>query len=105
MFARVTSFEIDTLRISLDSALDRFKEQVIPEVRKREGYHGLYVLRTPQGKGLIISLWKTEEAAAAGVETGYYSDQVSKFLSVFRSPPGRDHYEVVLAETPGTMRS
>lgn len=105
MFARVTSFEIDTLRISLDSALDRFKEQVIPEVRKREGYQGIYVLRTPQGKGIIISLWTTEEAAASGVETGYYSDQVSKFLSVFRSPPGRDHYEVVMAEPSGMIPS
>ena len=105
MFARITLFEIDTLRISLDSALERFREQVVPEVRKREGYKGLYVLRTPQGKGLIMSLWASQEAAQAGVETGYYAEQVSKFMSMFRAPPGRDHYEVVLAEPPGAMPS
>ena len=32
MFARVTLFEIDTLRISLDDALKRFQEMVIPEI-------------------------------------------------------------------------
>jgi heme-degrading monooxygenase HmoA len=101
MFARVTLFEIDTLRISLDSALERFRELVVPEVRKREGYEALYVLRTPEGKGVILSLWASEEAAVAGVESGYYDEQVAKFVSVFRAPPGRDHYEVVFAEAPG----
>ena len=101
MFARVTLFEIDTLRISLDAALERFRELIVPEAQKREGYAGLYVLRTPEGKGLIMSLWTSKEAALAGVESGYYDEQVSKFVSVFRAPPGRDHYEVVFTEAPG----
>ena len=100
MFARVTLFEIDTLRVSLDSALERFRALVVPEVRKREGYQGLYVMRTPEGKGLIMSLWASQEAAVAGVESGYYDEQVAKFVSLFRAPPGRDHYEVVFAEAP-----
>ena len=100
MFARITLFEIDTLRISLDDALERFKELVIPEIRKQDGYEGLYVLRTPEGKGLIMSLWTNEEAAVAGVTSGYYDEQIAKFVSMFRAPAGRDHYEVVLAETP-----
>jgi len=104
VFARVTLFEIDTLRTGLGEALERFQEMVVPEARKREGYKGLYVLRTPEGKGLIVSLWESEEAAVAGVESGYYDEQVAKFVSVFRSPPGRDHYEVVFAETLGEAR-
>jgi len=102
MFARVTLFEIDTLRISLDDALERFKELIVPEARKQEGYEGMYVMRTPEGKGVIMSLWATEEAAAAGVTSGYYAEQVAKFMAVFRAPAGREHYEVVFAETPGT---
>jgi heme-degrading monooxygenase HmoA len=105
MFARVTLFEIDTLRISLDDALERFKELVVPEARKREGYEGLYVMRTPEGKGLIISLWASEEAATAGIASGYYEEQVAKFLTLYHAPPGREHYEVVFAEAPGTTRS
>ena len=101
MFARVTLFEIDTLRISLDDALERFKELVVPEVRKQDGYEGIYVLRTPEGKGLVMSLWTSEEAAVAGVASGYYDEQIAKFVAMFRAPAGRDHYEVVLAEAPG----
>jgi len=105
MFARVTLFEIDTLRISLDDALERFKELVIPEVRKQDGYEGMYVLRTPEGKGLIMSLWTSQEAAVAGVASGYYDEQIAKFVSMFRAASGRDHYEVVLAEAPGAEKA
>jgi heme-degrading monooxygenase HmoA len=105
MFARVTLFEIDTLRLSLDDALERFKELVIPEVQKQKGYKGMHVLRTPEGKGLIMSLWVDEESAKAGVESGYYADQIAKFLAIFRAPAGRDHYEVVLAEAPGEAKA
>ena len=101
MFARITLFEIDTLRISLDAALERFREMVLPEVRKQQGFEGLYLMRTPEGKGLLMTLWANEEAAVAGVESGYYDEQVAKFMSLFRAPPGRGHYEVVFAEAPG----
>ena len=37
MFARVTLFEIDTLRTSVDTVLEQFKELVVPEARKRLG--------------------------------------------------------------------
>ena len=104
MFARVTLFEIDTLRISLDDALEQFKELIVPEARKREGYEGMYVMRTPEGKGLIMSLWASEEAATAGVTSGYYDEQVAKFMALFRAPAGRESYEVVFAEAPGMTR-
>lgn len=104
MFARVTPFEIDTLRVSLDDALERFKELIVPEARKREGYEGMYVMRTPEGKGLIMSLWSSEEAAMAGITSGYYEEQVAKFVALFRAPPGREQYEVVFAEAPGMKR-
>ena len=102
MFARVTLLEIDTLRISLDAAVERFKEMVLPEMRKQEGYEGVYLLRTPEGKGLVMTLWASQEAAVGTVESGFYDEQVAKFISVFRAPPGREHYEVAFADTPGT---
>ncbi len=101
MFARVTLFEIDMLRVSLDDALDQFKELIVPEARKLEGYEGMYVMRTPEGKGLVMSLWASEEAATAGVTSGYYDEQVAKFMALFRAPAGRENYEVVFAEAPG----
>lgn len=105
MFARVTLFEIDTLRIGLDDALEKFRELIVPEARKQEGYEGMYVMRTPEGKGLVMSLWASEEAATAGLASGYYDEQVAKFVTVYRVPPGREHYEVVVAEPPGTVRT
>jgi heme-degrading monooxygenase HmoA len=65
----------------------------------------MYVMRTPEGKGLIMSFWTSEEAATAGVTSGYYNEQVAKFMEVFRSPPGREGYEVVFTEAPGTTRA
>ena len=102
MFARVTLFEIDTLRIDLNTALEKFKEMIAPEVRKQEGYEGMYVMRTSGGKGLVMSLWANEEAATAGLTSGYYEEQLSKFVTFFRAPSGREQYEVVIAESPGT---
>ncbi len=101
MYARLTQFEIDTLRIGLDEALERFRELVLPELRKQPGYAGLYVMRTPEGRGVLLSLWTSEAAAQAGVESGYYEEQLSKFLMFTRQPPGRDHYEVVFTEREG----
>ena len=98
MFARVTQFEIDTLRISLDDALERFKQTILPEVRKLPGYRGVYVMRTPEGKGVVISLWNTAEEAQGGVESGYYEQAIANFIMVVKQPPGRDHYEVVFSE-------
>jgi heme-degrading monooxygenase HmoA len=98
MFARVTTFEIDTLRISVDEALERFKETILPEVRRMPGYRGVFVMRTPEGKGLVVSLWTTAEAAQKGLESGYYEEQIAKFIMVVKQPPGRDHYEVVFSE-------
>jgi len=100
MFARVTLIEIDTLRTSMDKALEQFKEAIVPAVKKQEGYEGLYVLGTPDGKGLIMSLWDSEDAAIAGVESGYYDEQIAQFLCVFRAAPGRDHYEVLFTDPP-----
>lgn len=102
MFARITLFEIDTLRTSLDAAVDSFKELVVPEARKQEGYEGMYVMTTPEGKGLIMSLWASEESVKAGEASGYYAEQIAKFVTLFRTPPGREHYEVAFSEIPGT---
>lgn len=98
MYARVTSFEVDTLRIDMDSALQQFKETVLPAMREQEGYEGLLVLTTPEGKGMLVSLWDSEQTASSGIESGYYDKQVAKFVTFLRQPPGRDHYEVTFNE-------
>jgi hypothetical protein len=98
MYARVTLVEIDPVRMSPAASLERFEKQVLPEMRRQDGYEGVLVLNTPEGKGMVISLWSTPEAAQSTVSSGYYEAQLAKFLTVFRATPGREQYEVVLAE-------
>jgi heme-degrading monooxygenase HmoA len=98
MFARVTTFEVDTVRTEVSQALARFKETVLPELRKQPGFEGLQVLTTPEGKGMLLSFWDSEASAMSGVESGYYSEQVSKLVMFIKQPPGREHYEVIYSE-------
>jgi heme-degrading monooxygenase HmoA len=97
MFARVTLFEVDTLRTTVEEAQRLFDEQVLPLVEQQPGFAGCYVLRTPEGKGMVITLWETEQAAQTGIESGYYQEQLAKFVTFMRQPPGREHYAVVQA--------
>ena len=100
MFSRVTLVEIDTVRIGLDEAVQRFTEHVLPGLREQDGYDGVVVLVTPEGKGMIISLWESEEAATAAA--AFAAGELARFMLFFKAPPGREHYEVALADLPAT---
>jgi heme-degrading monooxygenase HmoA len=100
MVARVTLAEFDTLRMSIDAAVELYRESVIPELERQPGYEGVYVLANPQGKMLAMTFWASDEAAEAGIASGYYAAQVEKFVTYFRAPPGRETYEVAIAQAP-----
>lgn len=100
MVARVTLVEIDSVRMRVDDAVELFKESVIPALHEQEGYEGAYVLATPEGKALVMTFWANEETAEASVISGHYAEQLEKFVTFFRSSPGRETYMVVLAEAP-----
>jgi heme-degrading monooxygenase HmoA len=100
MIARTTLAEIDTLRIGIDAAAERFRDLVVPALEEQEGFEGFYLLTTPEGKGLVITFWADKATAEASVATGYYAKQLEKFVTFFVAPPGREHYEVALAEAP-----
>lgn len=100
MFARTTMAEIDTVRMSVDDAIQLFKDSVLPALHEQDGYEGTYVFVSPEGKALALTFWSTEEAAEAGVYSGFYNEQLAKFVTIYRSEPGRETYELVLAEAP-----
>jgi heme-degrading monooxygenase HmoA len=105
MFARLTLLEVDTLRTSMDAAVERFRAEVLPRLQLQDGYDGVLVLTPEEGKAAVVSLWRTNEAADASVATGFYGESVGRFTTIFSAPPGRELYEVQLAdlfsETPG----
>jgi heme-degrading monooxygenase HmoA len=98
MFSRVTLLEVDTVRTDPEDALERYRADVLPLLREQPGYEGAFVLLNPEGQGLIMTLWRDEEAleATAGIATA----AVQRFATLFRAPPGRERYEVRVADLP-----
>jgi heme-degrading monooxygenase HmoA len=88
------------VRLSLDDAVDAVRDSVVPALRGQEGYRGMYLLVTDDGKALAISLWSTEETAEAGVAESHpiYEDQIERFTAIYRAAPGRETYRVALAD-------
>jgi heme-degrading monooxygenase HmoA len=103
MHARVTLLEIDPVRIAMDDAVEVFRGEVLPALREQPGFAGVVVLDTDEGKGLLVSFWETAEAAEAGASTGFYPEVLERYMTLFRSPPGRERYHVALAELPGAL--
>jgi heme-degrading monooxygenase HmoA len=102
MVARATVAEVDPVRISVQRAVELFEESVVPALREQDGYEGAYVLVSEEGKALVLTFWESEEAAEAGLAgaRSFYAEQVEKFVTIYRAPPGRELYRVALADTP-----
>ena len=102
MIARVTLAEIDAVRMGVDDAVTVFRESVVPALREQDGYEGVYVLLSDEGKVLALTFWESEEAADAGIagSRSFYAEQIAKFVTLYRAPPGREMYNVVLADAP-----
>ena len=101
MYSRVTLLEIDTVRYGLGEAICLFEEYVAPGLRQQDGYEGVLVLATPEGKGMILTLWDTEEAAADA--SGFASRALERYMMLFKAPPGREQYEVMFSEMPRAL--
>jgi heme-degrading monooxygenase HmoA len=102
MVARVTVAEIDPVRQSPRRAIERFESDLLPALHEQDGYEGSYVLLSEEGKVLVLSFWSSDETAHATRVSGFYQSQIDKLndFVVFRAPPGREAYDVVVAEAP-----
>ena len=103
MVARVTLAEVDVVRQSLAELVKFYEQSVIPAQHAQEGFEGGYVLTTPEGKALVMTFWRDKDAAEAGMASGFYGQQVEKFVTVFKAPPGREMYEVAVADVPAVV--
>ena len=101
MYSRVTQLEIDTMRIGLSDAAGLFATEVLPGLREQPGYEGAFALVTPDGKGLIATFWETEDAAED--TSGFASGELARHMTIFRAPPGREVYEVAVADLPESV--
>jgi heme-degrading monooxygenase HmoA len=105
MIARATIAEIDPVRMSVGDAVQLFRDSVLPALHEQPGYEGVYVLLSPEGQALVLTFWESEAAADAGLAGGrsFYREQVEKFVTIYAAPPGRETYDVVLAEEPAAV--
>ena len=102
MVVRATEAEIDVVRMNPADAIEVFKQLLLPALHEQEGYEGCYVLLSEEGKVLVLSFWESNEAARATRLSGFYQSQIEKMadLVVYRQAPGREAYDVMIAETP-----
>lgn len=96
MYSRVTLLEVDLLRIDADAAVEAYRRQVLPQLRAQPGFAGVYVMVNGDGQGMVMTLWADAQAMEAS--TPLASEAIEQFVTVFRAPPGRERYEVRLAE-------
>ena len=101
MYSRVTLLEIDTMRASVADVVARFEREVVPRLREQAGFEGTLALATPEGKGLLITLWASEDAVLAAA--GFATAALDEFATLFRSPPGREYYQVEYLELLGVV--
>jgi heme-degrading monooxygenase HmoA len=93
MFARITSMDIKVERI--DQAVKIYEHSVIPAARSQKGFLGAYLFSDRKtGKGISLTLWKSEGDAIANERNRYYQEQLVKFIDFFQSPPIREGFEV-----------
>lgn len=102
MVVRATEAEIDVVRVNPHDGIELFRQSVIPALHEQEGYEGCYVLLSEEGKVLVLTFWESNETARASRLSGFYQQQIEKLsdLVVFRQAPGREAYDVVVAEAP-----
>ena len=69
----VRMFTIEGRREQLDEFSRLGEEKVVPALQRLDGFEGLLVLADHQnGKILVVTLWKSEEAMRGGEEASYW---------------------------------
>jgi heme-degrading monooxygenase HmoA len=82
MFARFTIVQVKPEKI--DETIKLYEESVVPGAKAQKGYQGIYLFTDRStGKGYSVSLWDSEEDAVANEQSGYYKEQVNKFMEYF----------------------
>jgi heme-degrading monooxygenase HmoA len=100
VYSRITLLEFDPLRFDVTETLERFKELVVPDLQEQPGYQGALVLANQDAKGLVLTMWDSQEDADAALASGFWAVQVERFVTLFAAPPDRAGYDVVFADLP-----
>ncbi len=97
MYARMlkVKFGLD----GVDEAIRLFRESVIPGCKTQGGFReGYFLDDRGTGECVLITIWDTEKDMLASEESSFFQDQLIKFMPLFRTPPIRESYEIVVNE-------
>jgi heme-degrading monooxygenase HmoA len=103
MYARVTTIQGSTDQI--DEGIDRIRDTTLPAIKEIDGFKGICSLVDRQtGKGVTITLWKSEEALQASEEEANKLRREAAGNLGAAGEPTVERYEVALYEiaTPVT---
>jgi heme-degrading monooxygenase HmoA len=95
MFARVVTIQGKPDRI--DAAIRNFQEQIVPSIRKMNGFKAGYLLVDRKiGKTVVIALWNTEkDLQANNTAVAPLRAQAAQILEA-TNPPTVEIYEVAV---------
>ncbi len=95
MYARLTVLPVKSENI--DEAIKVYKTSVLPAAKQQKGFVAAYLLGDrPTGRGISMTIWKTEKDALANEHNLYYQEQLVKFLEFLKSNPMREGYEILV---------
>ena len=96
MYAQVVRAQVQPDKV--DEAIRIFNSAVRPAAQEQKGFKDAYFLVDREANRIIgFSLWETEADLSALATSGFYQDQIAKFVAVFAAPPEREVYEVAPA--------
>ncbi len=99
MFARVVMSQGEPERF--EEGIRAFREIVLPELKKHEGFKQAYLLVNRQtGTSMGVSMWESEQAAQASPDMISQMYQQVKQKIGMTQEPMVENYEVAAAEVP-----
>jgi heme-degrading monooxygenase HmoA len=93
MYARVTTLEAQPGKA--EEIIRIYRDTVVPAAKELQGFKGAWLLTDLNGnRGISITLWETDADLKASETSGFYQEQVGKFLDLAAAPPIREAYEI-----------
>jgi heme-degrading monooxygenase HmoA len=93
-FARLSFVKLKP-NISIEEARKIWDGSVAPAAREQNGFIGSFLLVSEHAdEGVAVTLWQSKQDAQAGEKSGYYQDQVKKFVGFLAAPPERKYYNL-----------
>jgi quinol monooxygenase YgiN len=97
MYARILRFRVDTSKI--DQGIEIYEDGYIPEAKQQKGFLEAILLGDREtGKGMTISIWRSEADAKETEQSGFLQQVIAKFAGFFTETPMVEGYEIMVRD-------